>query len=339
MLSTLTEDAFIPYRIAELTGDPSGKNTKVTIYGNSTTGIEGTIDLKIDRIDLNKQFNKFGAVTKKPAILVFGTAGAATTLAANLDQVNARLGTDFSLTGAHPDLNPASFTFPSKDAAVDVPLVGYQNASAERPFSLRTKPGSTLNVQFINKGSKISDKLVGRAPKPFVRADQNLNWTVVDNMPLSAVKIHPALVMRTLDFSSVFALPGEELFRESRGKLPGSDGGYWGEFLFLFTDKARAMFNTILASAGLPPMMDTYNTVPGVNGLYYVGRDMGEGSTFSYAKVKEFFQKPIAYSGVTWTDSTKFTHCFTGDQYKLGLQLQPSPTLANALIIPQFNKL
>ena len=137
----------------------------------------------------------------------------------------------------------------------------------------------------------------------------------------------------------VFALPGEELFREARGKLPGSDGGYWGEFLFLFTDKAKAMFNTILASAGLPPMMDTYNTVPGVNGLYYVGRDMGEGSTFSYAKVKEFFQKPIAQSGVTWTDPTKFTHCFTGDQYKLGLLLTPSATLANTLIIPQFNKL
>ena len=120
MLSTLTEDAFIPYRIAELTGDPSGKNTKVTIYGNSTTGIEGTIDLKIDRIDLNKQFNKFGAVAKKPAILVFGTAGANTTLAANLDQVNTRLGTDFSLSGSHPDLNPATFTMPAKDASVDV---------------------------------------------------------------------------------------------------------------------------------------------------------------------------------------------------------------------------
>ena len=204
---------------------------------------------------------------------------------------------------------------------------------------MRTKPGSTLNVQFINKGSKISDQLVSRAPKPFIRADQNLNWTLADNMPVNAAKLHPGVLLRTLDFTSVFALPGEELFREVRGRLPGSDGGYWGEFFFYFTDKAIAMLNMTLESVGLPPVVAKYIIPSPQDGLYYCGRDMGEGSTFSYVKVKEFFQKPNAYSGVTWTDATKFTHCFTGDQYKLGLQLQPSPTLANALIIPQFNKL
>lgn len=338
-LTSMSEAAFIPYKIAELTNDPSGKNTKVTIYGNSTLGIEGAMDIKIDRIDLNKQFNQFGAVTKKPSVLVFGTAGAATTLAANLDQINAKLGTEFSLTGSHPDLNPVSFNYPAKGAIVDVAVTGYQNAAPERPFSLRAKPGSVLNLSFVNKGSKVADVLTTRVARPLVRADNNLNWTIVDAMPLSAPKIHPGLVLRNLDFSSVFALPGEELFKEMRGKLPGSDGGYWGEFYFQFTDKEKAMLNILLNSAGLPNVSVSYTTPLSVNGLYYCGRDMGEGSTYSYAKVKEFFQKPIAQSGVAWTDSSKFTHCFNGDQYKLALQLVPSAAVANALVILQFNKL
>lgn len=235
------------------------KNTTMEIIGNGNAGLVGTIAFSYDRLDLTRVFNQFVAVTKKPRVRVFGNPGSTTTVYNLIAQINAALGTTFTVSGSYPDLADQSFTYPAKDGVVDIVISGKYSADGSLPTSIRIKPGTTLTLTMMNNGYKLMDIAVVRSLTPYVRSNRNLNWTLPENNSIDGVNQHPALAARFLDFSDVFIKPASELIIYKTYTGAGVTYTYYYDL----TQTAFDMINARLSAAGLAILSSKGVTVAG----------------------------------------------------------------------------
>lgn len=235
------------------------KNTVMEIIGNGNAGLVGTIAFNYDRLDLTRVFNQFVAVTKKPRVRVFGNPGSTATIYSLISQINAALGTQFVVTGSYPDLADGTFTFPIKAGFVDVVISGKYSADGVPPTSIRIKPGTTLTLTLANSGYKLADVTVVRSVNPLRRSDNNLNWTLAEANPVEGIKQHPAIGIRFLDFSDIFAKPAAEIMVYY--SYSGSGNTY--TYMYDFTQTAFDTINARLVNAGFAAMTTKRFTIPG----------------------------------------------------------------------------
>ena len=169
-----------------------------------------------------------------------------------ITQINAALGTNFVVAGNYPDLADATFTFPAKADFVDIIISGKYSADGVPPTSIRIKPGTTLTLTLANSGYKLTDVVVARTIHPLKKADANLNWALTEVNPVDGIKQHPALILRNVDFSDLFAKPAAEIMIFVTEISLGYDGSrYQYQYYYDFTQTMFDAINTRLTQAGL----------------------------------------------------------------------------------------
>ena len=223
------------------------KSTTMEIIGNGNAGLVGTIAFNYDRLDLTRVFNQFGVVTKKPTVRVFGNPGTTTTVYNMISQINAALGTAFTVVGNYPDLADATFTFPAKAGFVDIVISGKYSADGIPPTSIRIKPGTTLTLTVANTGYKLADVLTTRSVRPLIRTDRNLNWSLPEANSVDGLKMHPALAARFIDFSDIFAKSAAEIITY----VSYSGGGNNYTYSYDLTVATYDAINARLTASGL----------------------------------------------------------------------------------------
>ena len=187
--------------VRKIVDNPTGKNTTLSFILDGEQKLIGISTISYDRVDIGKIFNNFVGVSKTPSIVIFGTAGSTISLSSILDQLNAKLGTAFIMTGDYADLKEQTITIPDKSGSIDIDVLAQSTANSF-PSSLRVKPGTSMKIRISNSGKRISDIAVVRGMNPLLKADNNLN-TSTFTMAKTTVKKFAPFDIRMVDFSMI----------------------------------------------------------------------------------------------------------------------------------------
>lgn len=308
--------------ISNIATQAVGKNTSATIIGDGGQGFMGKINVSYDRADLGKIFNQFVEVNKTPTVRIFGNPGSTITLVSILDQLNAKLGTKFTMSGNYPDLADQSIVIPTKGAYVDITVVGKYTAGGF-PTSLRVKPGSSLALKISNNGYSITSTVVNKILYPLVKSTGLLNSAQI-SMSNIAVKRHALFDLKLLDFSLVF-LNYLNMFTWSQ-LATSSDVVWYNTYL------STAVFNAIngkLAENGLPalvnnpPLSTDSNYFQQSGNSYYANSVMvawaNNNATYLTNRIGALNVKTTASIATDPMVNTAFTHVLILSKAKYGM--------------------
>lgn len=244
---------FRPYKIE---AGQNGRNTRIYLVANASTGISGKIAIDYDRLSPVNILTKFGSVSKIPTLRYFGAPGTILSTSVLLDKINNLLGTNLSMTGDYPDLANSNFTLPAKNASVDISLLTHAGSSVP-PFSTRLIGNTSLPMKLANLGQKVSDILITRGINPLKNSSNQLNWKVYPK-DLSALSISSDMILRNIDWTDLF---GTESLLQSSLVYYTSGGGLSGNNLYSFKPAILALINQRLNSYGLPSITSLRNVL------------------------------------------------------------------------------
>lgn len=265
-----------PYRLIAGTG----RNTRLFIVGSSAAGLAGKLYVEYDRLNPANVFSKFGDLTKHRPIRLYGLPGTAMKVSDILRQINDLLGIKLTMTGDFRDIADSNFTLPAKGATIVIDVQPYVSASGELPVNLRLAPATKLTLNLTNGGAILKD--LNKGLNPFVKADGNINWLLMDR-PVTDMTKSRDLALYNLDFSDIFGTTGllNSCYKPTNVALPG-----YYQYGYTFKDTVVDQINTKLATAGLAPLIKdkvhfvyTYN----VGNIALTGdHQYGQGRTWAY---------------------------------------------------------
>lgn len=280
--------------IQSIAVNATGKNTNIVLLGDGQHGFSGKINVSYDRADIGRIFNQFGAVSHKPTLRIFGTVGSTITLVSILDQLNAKLGTKFTMSGDYQDLADQNITIPAKDGYVDITVSGKYTAGGF-PTSLRVKPGSSLTFQINNSGLKVSNTAVNRSVNPLIKSNGMLNTTQFAIAPATPKKF-AGFDLRNIDFTSVFNAVNNGLEFSWYPASPSET------VISSLTAATITAIGAILTANGLPiptirpllPGRTNYFTSRGGTYANSVGVPMYSSNTYVFDQLRSINFKPTA---------------------------------------------
>lgn len=194
------------FRIIKVLPATGSRNTEARVVGIGEAGMEGIMSVFYDRASLAKVGNSAMNPAKKPTITLAQAAGAVLTLGTVMPMINKLLG--FNLNTdlfTWPDVSAANITAPARGQKVTMTLNAVPSASGGyAPVSLRTLPGTSLAIDFVNRGQAIGAVAVERGINPFIKADGNLNWSA-EVMSANPDNVKKSLLLKIInvDFSDI----------------------------------------------------------------------------------------------------------------------------------------
>lgn len=194
------------FRIIKVLPATGARNTEARVVGMGDVGMEGIISVFYDRASLAKVSNSAINQAKKPTITLAQAAGTVMTLSTVMPMINKLFG--FNLNTAlytWPDVTSPNITVPARGQKVTMTLSAFASANAGyAPVSLRTLPGTTLAIDFVNRGQAIGAVAVDRSINPFVKADGNINWSA-ETMSANPTDVKKSLLLKIInvDFSDI----------------------------------------------------------------------------------------------------------------------------------------
>lgn len=194
------------FRIIKVIPATGSRNTEARVVGLGDAGMEGIMSVFYDRASLAKVGNSTMNQAKKPTITLAQAAGTVVTLSTVMPMINKLFGFNLNTDlNTWPDVSAANITVPARGQKVTMTLSAVASANAGyTPVSLRTLPGTTLAIDFVNRGQAIGAVAVDRAINPFVKADGNINWSA-ETISANPANVKKSLLLKIInvDFSDL----------------------------------------------------------------------------------------------------------------------------------------
>lgn len=234
----------IPYKIAIAANSENG-NTVVSVYGNPAAGFRGTAQLQYDRRELSRIYNKYGDVTRKPAISLSGQPGGKVKFFSLLPQIKAALGVEIITDGSWADAGDFEITVPNKDKYQEFTIVIAAN-------SLQYVPGKNPVLRLLNTGVSIGTVAIDRVLEPYLRANRTLVLKGSTYNVDTEKRLIPAIVLRSHDFTNLCLRPLGEILRRQDSYGANRNWTNW-YFQNAFVDKVNAALAEITGVPGNMP--------------------------------------------------------------------------------------
>lgn len=250
----LDTSKFTIERVVKL-ADGQDRNTELTLLGVPLMGFAGTVKVKYDRLMASQLFNKFGDVTKQPALRINAMVGTSLSVSTYLAHINALLGTNLTISGNFPDIADRTFNAPDKGTKITVVISPYVSSTGYVPVSLRLEPTDSISIDVVNAGAVFSTAVVNRGLNPFVSGG-NLIWRLE---PMSAITpgISANLALFNADFSAAFGTTAK--IKQALGAWIGTNEKYTA--LYRLSAETRNLVNPVLEKLGLPVFTETSGAI------------------------------------------------------------------------------
>lgn len=203
---------FIPYKLALATNSENG-NTEISVFADVELGIQGKVVFTYNRLELDRVYNKFADVTKKPRIKVSYAAGTKIKFFTLLDAIKQMLGVEFITVAPWVDVTDFDITVPAKNAEQDFVITINAN-------SLQYVPGKPATLTLVNTGVTIQAAAPNRNIEPYVKADKGLVWTGPTYNIETETRVFSQMVLRSKDFTKLVTRPATEILRRVDTKDP-----------------------------------------------------------------------------------------------------------------------